>query len=231
MTNVAIVTGISKGYGAEVASVLLKAGWVVVGDARDSEALSKRQAALQANGRLITVPGDITDPGHRQQLVEAAIGAGDLRLLVNNASSLGPSPMPPLRDADPADLGKLFTINTLAPLSLIQACIQELLGHNGAVINISSDAAVENYEGWGLYSITKAALEKLSAILAVEVPVLRVYWLDPGDMQTDMHQAAFPGEDISDRPLPVVSAPAVLTLAAGGLKSGRYRASDLLAQG
>ena len=165
-------------------------------------------AALPRPDLVTAVAGDVADPRHRAALAEAV--GPRLDLLVNNASDLGPSPLPPLADLPPDELLRVLAVNTVAPLALVQAVLPALRGAGGRVVNISSDAAVEAYEGWGGYGASKAALDQLTAVLAVEHPELRVYAVDPGDMATDMHQAAFPGEDISDRPAPetVVPAPA-----------------------
>ena len=175
---------------------------------------------------LVTaVPGDDADPAHRRALADA-VGLR-LDLLVNNASELGPSPLPHLADLDPGDFLRILTVNAVAPLAVVQAVLPALRAARGTVVNISSDAAVEAYEGWGGYGASKAALDQLSAVLAVEQPDLRVLTVDPGDMATDMHQAAFPGEDISDRPAPESVVPALLALLDGDLPSGRYRAADI----
>jgi NAD(P)-dependent dehydrogenase (short-subunit alcohol dehydrogenase family) len=169
----------------------------------------------------------VADPAHREELVAAAVRMGRLRLLVNNASVLGPSPQPDL-DAYPLEvLDSVYRINVLAPLGLIQLALPALAAEHGTVLNITSDAGVESYPGWGGYGSSKAALEQLSNVLAAEHPGLRVYWADPGDMRTRMHQDAFPGEDISDRPLPETSVPGLLQLIEGDLPSGRYRAREL----
>lgn len=224
--SVAIVTGISRGFGLAVAHALLAKGWQVVGDGRSTESLKKVQANLGPGAILIA--GNVTNEAHLIKLVDTARSLGQFKLLVNNAGILGPSPMPVLLDLKINDLESVLKINTLAPLRLIQIAAPSLAKIVGVVINVTSDAAVKDYEGWGAYSITKAALEKLTAILALEQKAIRFYCLDPGDMQTDMHQAAYPGEDISDRQNPNVSAPAVVRLAKGDLPSGRYRVADLL---
>ena len=223
----AIVTGGSRGYGRAVAARLSSEGWVVVIDGRQREAL---EAAARATGAVV-VPGDVTDAGHRRQLVGEAIRrTGRLDALVNNAGALGPSPLPAVADLRRGDLRALFEANVVAPLALAQEALPHLRASGGAVVNVTSDAAVEPYPGWGGYGASKAALEQLSAVLAEEVGgAVRVWWLDPGDMRTDMHQRAFPGQDISDRPDPEQAAPAVSRLLAGRPASGRYRAADLLA--
>jgi NAD(P)-dependent dehydrogenase (short-subunit alcohol dehydrogenase family) len=156
-------------------------------------------------------------------------GAGRLDVLVNNASELGPSPLPDLRNYDVAALAHVYQVNLIAPLALTQLVIDELVRNQGCVVNITSDAAVEGYRGWGGYGSSKAALEQLSHVLSVEETGLRVYWVDPGDLRTQMHQDAFPGEDISDRPLPEVAVPGLVALIDGHLASGRYRAQEVAA--
>ena len=226
---VSIVTGISRGYGRAVAQALLTAGWIVVGDSRDENSLVATAAVLTPQENVLAICGDINDEEHLRMLTETANSNGSLKLLVNNAGALGPSPLPALGDMPAADLTDLLGTNVVAPLRLIQLALPELVANSGVVIDVTSDAAIENYEGWGGYGTSKAALEKLTAVLAVECPGVRFYSLDPGDMRTDMHQAAFPGEDISDRDDPEVSAPAVVILAKGDMPSARYRAVDLLA--
>jgi NAD(P)-dependent dehydrogenase (short-subunit alcohol dehydrogenase family) len=152
----------------------------------------------------------------------------DLEVLVNNASTLGPSPQPALADYPLDELETVYRVNVLAPVRLAQLAIPRL-GEGGRILNVTSDAAVEPYEGWGGYGSSKAALEQVTAILAAEHPELRVYAVDPGDMRTRMHQEAFPGEDISDRPPPEESVPGLLPLVHGELPSGRYRAREIAA--
>ncbi len=179
------------------------------------------------SARLIALPGDVTDAAHRDALLGAATGAGPLRLLVNNASRLGPSPQPVLGDYPASELWAVYETNVFAPLALIQAVLPALTGNAGVIVNLSSDAAVEPYPGWGGYGSSKAALDQLSAVLAAEVSTVSVYAFDPGDMRTEMHQAAFPGEDISDRAEPESVVPALLRLLDTRPASGRYRAADL----
>ena len=229
-STVAIVTGGSKGFGRALTAALLDRGWTVVADARRAEDLAATAAALNSS-RLIAVPGDVTDPAHRAALIVAAMDAGPLRLLVNNARRLGPSPQPALADYLAAELRDVYTTNVFAPLALTQAALPALTANDGVVVNLSSDAAVEPYEGWGGYGSSKAALDHLTAILAAENPGIGVYAFDPGDMRTEMHQAAFPGEDISDRAEPESVVPALLRLLDTRPAAGRYRASDLLAVG
>jgi NAD(P)-dependent dehydrogenase (short-subunit alcohol dehydrogenase family) len=225
--EIALITGASRGLGLALAQALADRGYGLAIDARGSDDLEAAQAALARRAAVTAIPGDVADPAHREELVAAAVRMGRLRLLVNNASVLGPSPQPDL-DAYPLELlDAVYRINVLAPLGLIQLALPALTAAGGAVINITSDAAVENYPGWGGYGSSKAALEQLSNVLAAEHPGLRVYWADPGDMRTRMHQQAFPGEDISDRPLPETSVPGLLQLIEGDLPSGRYRAREL----
>ena len=217
----AIVTGASAGLGRALATALVSREWTVIGDGRDEAAL--RRASDEIG--FTAVPGDVADPAHRAALADAA--GAQLDLLVNNASTLGPSPLPPLVGYPLADLETVYRVNVFAPLALVQLLLPALSG--GVLIDVSSDAAVEAYEGWGGYGSAKAALDQLTAVLGVERPDLAVYAVDPGDMRTAMHQAAFPGEDISDRPLPETSVPAFLRLVDERPPSGRYRAADLLA--
>ena len=215
----ALVTGAGRGLGLALARALLAGGWRVVADARRAGHLA---AALPG---AVVVPGDVTDPGHREALAAAA--GGRLDLLVNNASDLGPSPLPRLAEVPLAAARRVYETNVLAPLALTQLFLPLLRASAGTIVNVSSDAAVEAYEGWGTYGSSKAALDQLTAVLAAEEPGLAVYAVDPGDMRTEMHQAAFPGEDISDRPEPETVVPALLRLVATRPPSGRLRAADL----
>jgi NAD(P)-dependent dehydrogenase (short-subunit alcohol dehydrogenase family) len=220
---VGIVTGASRGLGLALARSLAGRGWRLVVDARGGDALARACAELAG---VVAVAGDVSDPEHRLRVVEAA---GDrIDLLVNNASLLGPSPQPALADYPLAELARVYEVNVLAPLALFQLALPRLTP-GAAILDVTSDAAVEPYEGWGGYGSSKAALEQLTAILAAEHPELRIYAVDPGDMRTQMHQDAFPGEDISDRPPPEESVPALLALIEGSLPSGRYRAGDVTA--
>ena len=224
---VALVTGASRGLGRALAEALTARAWRVVVDARDADSLAAAVATMPGPGSAIAVAGDVADPAHRRRLSEAVEAAGGLDLLVNNASALGPSPQPPL-GAYPLDaLERVFAVNTFAPLALLQLLLPVLEVRAGRVVNLSSDAAVEAYEGWGGYGSAKAALDQLSAVLAAEHPRLRVYAFDPGDMATDLQQQAFPGEDISDRPSPETVVGPLLELVEGVLPSGRYLAADL----
>jgi NAD(P)-dependent dehydrogenase (short-subunit alcohol dehydrogenase family) len=229
-TPVAIVTGASRGFGRAVTAALLGRGWTVVGDARRAYELETTARELNS-ARLIALPGDVTDASHRDALVGAATGAGPLRLLVNNASRLGPSPQPALADYPTGELWAVYDANLFAPLALIQAVLPALTGNDGVIVNLTSDAAVEPYPGWGGYGSSKAALDQLSAVLGAEAPTVPVYAFDPGDMRTEMHQAAFPGEDISDRAQPESVVPALLRLLDTRPASGRYRAADLRSSG
>src|SRR5262245_37957714 len=225
----AMVTGATRGLGRALTTALAERHWTLVIDARDPALLAETADALRAAGspEVRAVSGDIADPEHRTHLAAAVAESGGLDLLVNNASTLGPSPQPPLADYPLTDLERVYAVNTVAPLALTQAVLPYLEHADGRIVNVTSDAAVEPYAGWGGYGSSKAALEQLTAILGAERPDLRVYAVDPGDMRTQMHQEAFPGEDISDRPPPEESVPGLLELIEGDLPSGRYRARDL----
>jgi NAD(P)-dependent dehydrogenase (short-subunit alcohol dehydrogenase family) len=225
-TPTALVTGASKGLGRALASALNDRGWRLVVDGRDGRRLSAATAQFPRPDLVTAIEGDVTDPDHRAALA-AAVGPR-LDLLVNNASDLGPSPLPRLADLRPDELERILRVNAVAPLALAQLVLPALRSAGGRVLDVSSDAAVEAYAGWGGYGASKAALDQLTAVLAVEHPELRMYAVDPGDMATDMHQAAFPGEDISDRPAPETVVPALLALIDGNRPSGRYRAADLV---
>jgi len=232
---VALVTGASKGLGRALSIGLAESGWSLVLDARTAgdleAAASEVRRHLVPGAQALAVTGDVTDPAHRAALLAAAGCLGGLDLLVNNASTLGPSPLPRL-EAIPLDaLRRVLEVDVVAPLALVQQCAP-LLRHSPRpiVIDISSDAAVEAYPGWGGYGAAKAALDRLGAVLAEEEPSFTVWSVDPGDMRTQMHQDAFPGEDISDRPLPETVVPVLLTLVSSDRPSGRYRAADLVAE-
>jgi NAD(P)-dependent dehydrogenase (short-subunit alcohol dehydrogenase family) len=218
---VGIVTGASRGLGLALARALHERGWRLVVDARGGDALAEAMAGL---GNVDAIPGDVAEAEHRQALVEAA--GERIDLLVNNAGLLGPSPQPLLADYPLDTLREVYEANVLAPLGLLQLALPRM-PEGAAVLDITSDAGLEAYEGWGGYGSSKAALEQLTAVLATEQPGLRIYWVDPGDMRTQMHQDAFPGEDISDRPPPEDSVPGLLALIEGSLPSGRYRAGEL----
>lgn len=218
----ALVTGASRGLGLAFATALAARGWALILDARHDRELTSAAGNLGAH----LIAGDVTDPRHRAQLVAAVAAHGRLDLLVNNASHLGPG-LIRLGDYPLDQLRRVFEVDVLAPLSLAQALLPALRD-GGVLIDVSSDAAVMAYEGWGGYGAAKAALDQLSAVLTVEEPTVSVYAVDPGDMRTTMHQEAFPGEDISDRPLPESVVPALLRLLDERPPSGRFRAADLL---
>ncbi len=224
---VALVTGASQGLGLALTTALAAAGWRVVVDARHADVLHRAVADLPG---VVAVPGDVTDPAHRARLADAVAAAGRLDLLVHNASALGPSPLPPLAAHPLDEFERVLRVGVVAPLALTQLVLADLRASSGTVVSISSDAAVEAYPGWGGYGAAKAALDQLTAVLAVENPDLHVYAVDPGDMNTAMHQRAFPGEDVSDRPAPASVVPALLRLARHEVASGRYRAAELLAE-
>ncbi len=209
----AIITGASRGLGLELARTLVAAGWQVIADARSG--------VSEAGVTAMSV--DITDPGHREALVETATS---LDLLINNAGTLGPSPLPALSEVPLDALREVYETNVVAPLGLIQLALPKLRESSGILINITSDAAPEGYPGWGAYGSSKAALESLSRVLAVEEEKVTVWQVDPGDLRTQMHQDAYPGEDISDRPLPATVAPALLKLLAARPASGRHRLAE-----
>jgi NAD(P)-dependent dehydrogenase (short-subunit alcohol dehydrogenase family) len=218
---VAIVTGASRGLGLALARALVDRGWRVVADARGRGELERVWAGTW---EVVPVAGDVADAKHQLALVETA--GEEIDLLVNNASTLGPSPLPRLAEYPLDELRRVYDVNVTGPLGLVQLALPRLRA-NGCILNITSDAAVEAYEGWGGYGSSKAALEQITAILAAEHPELRIYAVDPGDMRTQMQQEAFPGEDISDRPPPEDSVPGLLELIEGSLPSGRYRARDV----
>ncbi len=225
-TRTAIITGASRGLGLALARELGQQRWNLIIDARGAAALDAVRDELSRLTHVVALAGDITDRAHRRALVVAARAAGGIDVLVNNASILGPSPQPRLTDYALDVLEQVYRTNVIAPLGLIQVA-QHDLKPGARIINVTSDAGVQPYAGWGGYGSSKAALEQLSSILAAENPTFRVYWIDPGDMRTQMHQEAFPGEDISDRPLPEASVPAFMELIQGDLPSGRYEARTL----
>jgi NAD(P)-dependent dehydrogenase (short-subunit alcohol dehydrogenase family) len=223
---VALITGASRGFGFALARELSGRGWRLVIDGRDSHALYAAAAGL--SHKTIAIAGDVVDERHRRELAGSIERLGRLDLLVNNASLLGPSPQPTL-DAYPLNvLEDVYRVNTIAPLALVQLLLPALVASRGAIVDISSDAAVEAYPGWGGYGSSKAALDQITAVLAAEQPGMRVYSFDPGDMRTQMQQEAFPGEDISDRAEPDSVVPALLRLIDERPASGRYRARELL---
>ncbi len=226
--RIAIITGASRGLGLALARGLAADGYRLVVDGRDGAALRAAVAGLPDPAAVAAVPGDVADPAHRAELARIAGQLGGAGLLVNNAGTLGASPLPALADYPLDELRASLEVNVLAPIALTQLLLPALREHGGAVLNITSDAAVEAYAGWGGYGAAKAALEQASNVLAAEENTLRVWWVDPGDMRTQMHQEAFPGEDISDRPQPGSVIPALRRLIAERPPSGRYRAAELM---
>jgi NAD(P)-dependent dehydrogenase (short-subunit alcohol dehydrogenase family) len=226
----ALITGASRGLGLALAQRLAADGWNLVIDARDAAALDRSRALVDAAGpgTVVALAGDVEDPVHVTALVNAAAGQGRFELLVNNAGTLGPSPLPHVAWLRTGELERILRTNVVAPLRVAQAALPHLRALQGAIVNVTSDAAVEGYEGWGGYGASKAALEQLSRVLAAEERRVRVYWVDPGDMRTRMHQDAFPGEDISDRPSPESRVPGLVRLLEERPPSGRYRVEDLL---
>jgi NAD(P)-dependent dehydrogenase (short-subunit alcohol dehydrogenase family) len=226
VNRTALITGASRGLGLALARELARRGWTLILDARGVDALEAARRELADQTRVITIDGDVADPTHRLAVSQSARLVGGLDAVINNASMLGPSPQPLLLDYPLDVLEQVYRVNVIAPLGLLQA-VRNDLKPDAVIINVSSDAGVEPYPGWGGYGSSKAALEQLSAILAAENSSLHVYWVDPGDMRTQMHQEAFPGEDISDRPLPEESVPGLLALLDGSYPSGRYRARHI----
>jgi NAD(P)-dependent dehydrogenase (short-subunit alcohol dehydrogenase family) len=229
----ALITGATRGLGYALAHGLARRGWNLVIDGRDAARLRRVRDELAEITHVAALAGDVTDDEHRRQLAVLARGHAGLDALVNNAGALGPSPLPSVLELDLESLIEVLLTNVVAPVALIQALRGELKP-GARLINVTSDAAVNPYLGWGGYGASKAAVEQISSVLATELattrPDLRVYWVDPGDMRTDMHQAAFPGEDISDRPLPETRVPAFVRLLEEELPSGRYEAARLIAR-
>jgi len=222
----AIITGASRGLGLALARGLAARGWNIILTARDAERLRGVRDELATRTHVAALAGDVIDPKHREALAVLARGHGGLDAIINNAGLLGPSPQPPLYDYPLETLVEVFLANVLAPLAMIQE-LQHELKPGARIVNVTSDAAITAYPTWGGYGASKAALEQLSAVLAAENPDVRVYWVDPGDMRTDMQQAAYPSEDISDRPLPEAKVPGFVAVLEGDLPSGRYIASEL----
>ncbi|MCU1371874.1 MAG: short-chain dehydrogenase/reductase [Ilumatobacteraceae bacterium] len=231
MQRVAVITGASQGLGLELARSLAADGWSLVIDARRAEVLDEAVAAIEAvaghGAKVSAVAGDVADAGHRAHLADAARAAGTVRLVVNNASTLGATPLPALVDLDAATYLRTLEVNLVAPVALIGA-LADQLGDGATIVNVSSDAAVEPYDHWGGYGSSKAALDHASMILAEEHPAWRVLAVDPGDLDTELHRAAFPGEDLSDLPGPEVAVPGLRRLIDGAMPSGRYRAQELV---
>ena len=228
LMRTALITGASRGLGLALARTLARRGWNLIIDGRDAERLRAVRDELAPLTHVAAIAGDVSDPRHRDELVVLARGHAGLDAVINNAGELGPSPLPSVLDTDPAALVRLFDVNAVAPIALLQR-LRDVLKPAARIVNVTSDAAVHAYPGWGAYGASKAALEQLSSVLAAERPDLHVHWIDPGDMRTAMHQAAFPGEDIGDRPLPEERVPALVRLLEDLLPSGRYEASALLA--
>ncbi|HUO45786.1 MAG TPA: SDR family oxidoreductase [Acidimicrobiia bacterium] len=226
MTRVALVTGGSRGLGKALTRSLLERGWTVVIDGRDREGLKHAVVEL-SDPALRAIEGDVSDGNHRRRLAEEIEDLGQLDLVVNNASFLGPSPQPRLDRYPPEVFREVFEVNVVAPLVILQEFLPLLRRSHGVVINVTSDAAVEGYEGWGGYGSSKAALEQLTRVLATEEPGISVYWIAPGDMNTRMQQEAFPGEDVSDRSPPEASVPGLLHLIEVRPPSGRYLARQI----
>lgn len=222
----ALITGASRGLGLALARGLAGRGWNLILTSRDPERLRSVRDELAQITHVAALAGDVIDPKHREELAVLARGHAGLDAIINNAGMLGPSPQPQLLEYPLEALVEVFLANVLAPLAVIQE-LQDELKPAARIVNVTSDAGVTAYPGWGGYGASKAALEQLSSVLAVENADLRVYWVDPGDMRTDMHQAAYPGEDISDRPLPESKVPGFIAILEGDLPSGRYVASDV----
>ncbi len=226
INQTALITGASRGLGLALAHALAERGWQLIIDARGEVELNAAKDALSKHTAVIALVGDVSDAAHRRELGQAAATLGGLDIVVNNAGVLGPSPQPALLNYPLDVLEQVYRANVIAPLGVLQA-VHKQLKPNARIINVTSDAGVEPYVGWGGYGSSKAALEQMSAILAAENPAWRVYWVDPGDMRTQMHQDAFPGEDISDRPAPEASVPGLLALLDGDFTSGRYKARQV----
>ena len=226
----ALITGASRGFGLALAKQLAIRDWDLVIDARTATDLAVAADELRTlgSGTMTALPGDVSDPGHVAALAAAAGELEEFRLLVNNASILGPSPQPDLHTYPVDMMRQVYEVNVLGPLRLIQVCLPTLRARTGAIVNVTSDAAVEAYGGWGGYGSSKAALEQLSNVLSAEEPTIHVYWFDPGDMNTQMHQQAYPGEDISDRPLPETRVLGLMQLLDDMPPSGRYSATQFL---
>ena len=223
---VAVITGASQGLGLALAHALASAGWSIVADAREAGRLYAAVDDLPG-GPHVAIPGDVTDSWHRGAIAATACELGGADLLVNNASTLGTSPLPRLAELEPEAYLRTMEVNVVAPVALTSMLLPQLRVRRGRVLNITSDASVEEYETWGGYGSSKAALDHATRVLAAEESEVRVYAVDPGDLRTAMHQAAFPGEDISDRPEPASVVPHLLALVVGDLPSGRHRAADL----
>ena len=226
LTPTALITGASRGLGLALARDLAAGGWNLILDARGGDDLARVAAELHGPTTVVALPGDVADEAHRLALADAAATMGGVDVLVHNASALGPSPLPRLAELPIEAFERVYAVNVTAPLRLTQL-ILPLLRPGARVLAVTSDAAVEAYEGWGGYGSAKAAFEAVFAVLAAEQPQLRVFRVDPGDMNTRMQQDAFPGQDVSDRPPPEDSVPGLRALIDGDLPSGRYQARAL----
>ncbi len=222
----AAITGASRGLGLALARSLAADGWALLVDGRHAADLADAVDTITGPAPIVPVVGDIADAGHRADLATAAASLGGLDLVVLSAGTLGPSPLPHVADLDLDDLRRTFETNVVAQVGVLQALLPHLR-RGAVVVAVTSDAAVEAYEGWGAYAASKAAFEEVAAVLGAERPDLRVLRVDPGDMRTRMHQDAFPGEDISDRPLPEDSVPGLRRLVEEPHPSGRYRVADV----
>lgn len=225
-TKTALITGASRGLGLALARAMARQGWQLILTARGETALQTAADELAAITKATAVPGSVADASHLRQLAQAAAALGGVDAVINNASLLGPSPQPELLDYPLDVLAEVYQVNVIGPLAVLQA-VRPYLNPHARILNVSSDAGVEAYPGWGGYGSSKAALEQMTAVLAAENPQFHFYWVDPGDMRTQMHQDAFPGEDISDRPLPESAVPGFLALLTGDLPNGRYQAQKM----
>jgi NAD(P)-dependent dehydrogenase (short-subunit alcohol dehydrogenase family) len=225
---VAVITGASTGLGRALATCLAARGWALIIDGRRRDRLELARIALAARTDVVAIAGDVAQPAHRIELAAAVARHGRLDLLVNNASTLGPTPLRPVTALTPGEFGEILAVNTIAPLAMIELLRPFLVRADGSILNITSDAATEHYATWGGYGASKLALEHLTLTLAAENPHLPCYAVDPGDLRTEMHQAAFPDEDISDRPLPEAVVEPMLALIGRRAPSGRYRVADLV---
>ena len=223
----ALITGASAGLGRALATELATLGWRLVLTARGAQRLEQVAADLPHQVSVTTIAGDVADPEHRSRVVAEINRAGALDVLVNNASTLGPTPLRPLAALSPAELSDVLAVNLIAPFALTAALLPALTAARGVLLDISSDAGVEHYPDWGGYGASKAALDHLTLTFGQENLEIACYAVDPGDMRTDMQQAAFPGEDISDRRSPASVVPALLELISSRPPNGRYRAADI----
>ena len=225
--RVALITGASQGLGLALAEALAGDGWALVIDARRADRLEPVASALAERTTVVSIPGDVTDPSHRAQLVEAVQELGRLDLLVNNASTLGESPLPTLADIDLDVLRRVYEVNVVAPLALTQDLLGVLDASAATIVNVTSDAAVEAYERLGRLRLVEGGARAVVGGAGGRAADVRVLVVDPGDMRTEMHQDAFPGEDISDRPLPAAVVPGLVALINGDHPSGRVRAAEV----